>query len=209
MTAPHAGTPVPAHGWTKAVAVGLAAGLVGAVAMAMFAMVAGATYLGSGFFTPMYHIASAFGWSTAMQAMMTSMEQAGSGSTFYWAAGPALTGLLIHMVAGMLWGGAFGLVVRGLRTTRAALVPVGIGFGLVVLLVMSYLVLPALASLFGSGEPIREMPAMVGWGTFATEHALFGLMLGLVALWLDAPIDGRTSSPARVRRRPDVPQRTA
>ena len=59
------------------VASGLIAGLVGSMVMALFAMGAGATYLGTGFFTPMYHIASVF---IDPGAMMRSMEQAAGGS---------------------------------------------------------------------------------------------------------------------------------
>jgi hypothetical protein len=50
------------------------------------------------------------------------------------------------------------------------------------MLVMSYGVLPAVASLFESGPAIRDMPSMVGWGAFSGEHAIFGLPLGLVGL---------------------------
>ncbi len=42
--------------------------------------------------------------------------------------------------------------------------------------------LPVMASLFGSGDPIRNIPSMVGWATFTAEHALFGLVVGVMAL---------------------------
>ncbi|MFN2485499.1 MAG: hypothetical protein ABR609_02615, partial [Acidimicrobiia bacterium] len=46
----------------------------------------------------------------------------------------------------------------------------------------SFGVLPAVAGMFDSGPAIRDMPSMVGWGTFSVEHAIFGLVLGLVGL---------------------------
>jgi hypothetical protein len=46
------------------------------------------------------------------------------------------------------------------------------------MVVMSVLVLPRVADLFGAGEPISRMGAEVGWPTFATQFAVFGLALG-------------------------------
>jgi len=54
----------------------------------------------------------------------------------------------------------------------------GVVYGLAVFAVMSFAVLPAVADLFGGGKPISDMPEMVGYGSFAIEHALFGLVLG-------------------------------
>jgi hypothetical protein len=50
---------------------GAGGGVIASLVMAMFAMIAGATYLNSGFFTPLYHIASTF---IAPDAMMQSMQ---------------------------------------------------------------------------------------------------------------------------------------
>lgn len=195
--------------WSKAAAVGTVAGLVGAIGMAMFAMAAGATYLGSGFFTPMYHIASAFGWSQAAEAMMASMQQADAGAAFHWAAAPALVGMIIHMMTGLGWGLLFGLLVAGLRPSRTAVLSLGVGFGIVVLVVMSFVVLPVVATVFGSGDPIRDMPAMVGWGTFTVEHLLFGFLLGLGGLPLASRPTGLRASRPSVSPRTDAPRGTA
>jgi hypothetical protein len=160
----------------RAVVGGLIAGLIAAVFMAIYAMVAGATYLGSGFFTPMYHIASALIEPTAME---TSMEQAMEGGLFYFAPGPAGLGLLIHMAVGAIFGGIFGLILWTLRLRGGIAVASGVLYGLLVLAAMSFVGLPIVADVFGGGEPIEQMPAMVGWPTFTIEHALFGLVLGL------------------------------
>ena len=160
----------------RAVAGGLIAGLVAATAMAMYAMVAGATYQGTGFFTPMYHIASTFIGPSTME---TSMQQAMEGGAFYFRPGPAALGLATHITVGAAFGGVFGVLSRVLRLRGGIAVAGGIAYGLLVLVVMSFVGLPLVAGLFGAGEPIAEMPTMVGWPTFTIEHALFGLVLGL------------------------------
>src|SRR5260370_41780622 len=83
---------------------GAIAGVLGGVMMAMFTMLATATYLHMGFFTPLYVIASPL---AGPQSMMTAMH----GGVFYFALGPAILGLVIHMLWSALWGIVFGLVV--------------------------------------------------------------------------------------------------
>lgn len=73
----------------------------------MYAMVASATYQHHGFFTPLYHIASTF---IAPTQLMTSMQHAMMGSTFYFA-GPAVLGAAIHMMTGAMYGVVFALAV--------------------------------------------------------------------------------------------------
>lgn len=182
MSAATAASGRDASTWKGAIGRGAAGGAIAGIAMAMFAMIAASTYQGTGFFTPMYHIASSLGGSASMEAMQSSMEQAQSGDLLAWFSGPALTGMLVHMVAAMMWGALFGLLVAAARIPRGTVIPAGVAFGIAVMLVMGFVVLPVMASLFGSGDPIRNMPSMVGWGTFTAEHALFGLVLGMVTL---------------------------
>jgi len=168
--------------WRRAAVMGLVAGLIGAMVMAIFAMTAAATYQDTGFFTPLYHIGSAFSSGESADAMSTSMNQAMAGDPFYFTAAPVALGTGIHLITGAGWGLLFGLLVRAMRITRSAVVPVGVVFGILAMLVMSFGVLPAVAGMFDSGPAIRDMPSMVGWGTFSVEHAIFGLVLGLVGL---------------------------
>jgi uncharacterized membrane protein YagU involved in acid resistance len=144
--------------------------------MAMFAMIAGATYLGSGFFTPMYHIASSL---LNPQPMMQSMQAASQGNDFFFQGGTGVSGLLIHMMVGAAFGVIFALLARALHLRGGAAMVAGIVYGLAVMVIMSFVVLPVVASLFGGGKPIADMPVMVGWATFSIEHALFGAVLGL------------------------------
>ena len=168
--------------WTRPALTGLVGGIVAAIVMAAYAMTAAATYQDTGFFTPLYHIGSAFGTGSAADAMGASMEQAMGGDLYSFDAGPAVLGVVIHVIAGAGWGLLFGLLVRAARARPSWIVPGGVIYGLAVMLVMSFIVLPATASVFDSGDPIRDMPSMVGWGTFTIEHIIYGFVLGLVTL---------------------------
>lgn len=163
-----------------AVRTGALWGIIAAAVMAMYAMFAGATYLGSGFFTPMYHIASVIIEPTAM---MTSVEKAMQGETnFYFAFGPAVVGMMIHFMTGAIYGVVFALIARTSRLSGAAAVGAGALFGVGVLLFSSFVGLPLAAALFDGGDPIADMPKMVGWTTFTIEHVMYGTVLG--AGWL-------------------------
>jgi len=102
---------------------GAIAGMIGGAMMAMFTMLATVTYLGMGFFTPLYVIASPL---TGRQVMMTAMH----GGAFYFALGPAVLGLVVHMMWSALWGIIFGLIASGLRLRGAAAVVGGMVVGL-------------------------------------------------------------------------------
>jgi hypothetical protein len=159
--------------------VGAVLGVVAAVAMGLFAMIASATYHDTGFFTPLHHIASAL---IAPDAMMRSMEAGMHGDTFAISVGPALLGLGLHMLTGAFWGAIFGLIVStGWLRGVGGLIG-GIVYGLAVMIVMAFVALPIIASIFGGGEPVSDMPRLAGWGTFTIEHAIYGAGLGLWAL---------------------------
>jgi hypothetical protein len=158
------------------VRVGALLGVVAAVVMGMFAMIASATYHDTGFFTPLHHIASALIEPTAM---MRSMEAGMGGDTFAISVGPALLGLALHLVTGAFWGAIFGLIVStGWLRGVTGLVG-GIVYGLAVMVAMAFVGLPVIAAVFGGGEPVSDMPRLAGWGTFAVEHAIYGAVLGL------------------------------
>jgi hypothetical protein len=158
------------------VGTGALVGAVAAVAMGLFAMIAAATYQGTGFFTPLYHIASSV---LDPSTMMRSMQAAGGGDTFVFSAGPAIVGFALHLITGAFWGAIFGLIVWAGRLRGVVGLIAGIVYGLVVMLVMAFAGLPLVAALFGGGEPISDMPRLAGWGTFTIEHAIYGAVLGL------------------------------
>jgi hypothetical protein len=174
------------------VRIGALLGIVAALVMGLFAMIASATYHDTGFFTPLHHIASAL---IAPDAMMRSMESGMAGDTFEISVGPALLGLGLHLVTGAFWGAVFGLLVSTgwLRGVGGLLG--GVVFGLAVMAVMAFVALPLIASVFGGGEPISDMPRLAGWGTFAIEHAIYGAVLGLWPLRKGSELASRDERP--------------
>jgi uncharacterized membrane protein YagU involved in acid resistance len=159
----------------RVISVGALGGGAGALVMGLFAMIAAATYQHTGFFTPLYHIASPI---IGTETMMRSM------GTTYFSAGPALLGLLVHMLVGIVFGVVFAFGASRLGLLGVAAVPVGVAYGLIVMLFMAYVGLPITAALLRGGDMVSDMASLVGWGTFTAEHALYGFVLGAAwAIW--------------------------
>ncbi len=153
---------------------GLFAGLVASAAMGLFAMAASATYQGRGFFTPMYHAAFIIDEET----LGVSIAKAGTGEPFYFFRETFIFGLVAYVLLGGLLGIAFAAGARQVRLQGKMAVAVGLAYGFAIMLVMSFLVLPPAADLFGAGRPLSRMGAEVGWPTFIAQFAVFGLVLG-------------------------------
>jgi hypothetical protein len=153
---------------------GIFAGLVSSAAMGLFAMAASATYQGRGFFTPMYHAAIIIDEDT----MGASIAKAAAGEPFYFFRETFIFGLIAYVILGGMLGAAFAAGARAVRLKGTTAILAGLGYGLAIMLVMSFLVLPPAADLFGAGEPLSRMGAEVGWPTFIAQFAVFGLALG-------------------------------
>ena len=132
--------------------------------MAMFTMIATATYLNMGFFTPLYAIASPL---AGQQTLMTSLHQ----GLFSFALGPALVGLVVHMMWSALYGMIFGLIVYATHLKGTLAVIFGLVYGVLVMLLMSFIVAPLV------GAP--NLLQMLGGLSFTLGHLMFGLVLGL------------------------------
>ena len=151
--------------------------MIGGAVVAMFAMVASVTYQHHGFFTPLFHISALFG---SPDAMMRSAAEAMAGNRFWFSAGPAVLGLLIHVVTGAMFGIGFAFLAR--RLPRIVLVPAGAMYGLAVFVLSAFVGLPVASKITGPGTTISDMASMVGWATFAIEQMMFGLVLGALAM---------------------------
>ncbi len=166
---------------TRGLVAGAGAGVIASLAMAMYAMFA-ALSKDTGFFTPLYHIASLLTDDADMMTSMMADQQGGDAFTFL--VGPAILGAIIHMMTGAMYGAIFGalvgMVASRLRLGLAALAGIGAVYGFVVFVFSSYLALPVAAAIFDSGDPVENMAEMAGWGVFIGEHLLFGLVLGVV-----------------------------
>jgi uncharacterized membrane protein YagU involved in acid resistance len=148
----------------KILIIGAIAGMIGGAVMAMYTMIATATYLHMGFFTPMYVIASPL---IGRQVLMTSLHQ----GLFYFALGPALLGLVVHMMWAALYGMIFGLIAYGTHLKGVVAVISGLIYGVLVMLFMSFIMVPIV------GAP--NILNLLGWSTWTIGHLLFGLVLGL------------------------------
>lgn len=162
---------------------GAITGMIGGAIMAMYTMIATATYLGMGFFTPLYAIASPL---VGQQVLMTSLHQ----GHFYFALGPALLGLIIHMMWSALYGMIFGLIAYGIHLKGAIAVISGLVYGVLVMVFMSFIMVPII------GAP--NLLHMLGWPSFTFAHLLFGFVLGLWPVL--RPQDFTTLEGQQVRR---------
>jgi len=109
-------------------------------------------------------------------------------TNFYFTLGPTAIGMMIHFATGVAYGIVFALIARALRLGGVAAVGAGVVYGVAVLLFSSFVGLPIAAALFDGGDPIADMPQMVGWTTFSIEHLMFGAILGLG--WVARPSRG-------------------
>lgn len=151
---------------SRTVGAGVIAGMVAGAVMATYAMLASVTFLHQGVFTPLYGIASPI---SGQSAMMASMKQG-----VYFAAGPALAGLIVHMMWSAMFGVLFGLLAQRVQLRGAQALATGVIFGLAIELVMAVVILPSVN--------LGSMPSAIGLPSFTIEHVLFGLTLGAWAL---------------------------
>jgi hypothetical protein len=177
VSQPHAPSKAAQAHVIGTLAKGAAAGVIGSLMMAMYAMIASATYQHHGFFAPLYHIASTF---ISTSALMTSMQHAMMGSSFYFTFGPALLGALIHMMTGAFYGAVLGLLVSMRRLPAPIVVMAATAWGAVAFVLSTWVLLPLVASVFSSGDQITHMASMVGYGTFLGEHLIFGMTAGIL-----------------------------
>lgn len=156
------------------------AGVIASVAMGMVAMLAAATYQDTGFFTPLYHIASLV---VAPDSMMESMMAASAGTTFTFVAGPALVGIVIHMMVGAMFGAVFGLILTRLpELATATRIGAGMAFGGVAFAASAFVLLPMMSVVANDSDAIKNMASMVGYPTFLLEHVVFGMVLGALSV---------------------------
>ncbi len=157
----------------RALVPGAMAGLVAAVVMGLFAMIAAVTWRHLPSSTPLREIAV---------LAVPPAQQAAGGQQLDTAREPLVLAGAIHLAVGALFGAVFGLAARVARLRGSAAVAAGIVYGLVVMALMSVVVLPAAGRLSEAGEPISNLAGGVGWATFTAVHVLFGLVLGLWVL---------------------------
>ncbi len=104
-------------GLGRAILIGTVAGVIASLVMATYAMMA-AYFKDTGFFTPLYHIASLVTNDGNMMKSMKADQMNGDAFTFLF--GPAILGAMIHMMTGAMHGAVFGVIASRLRMGLAA-----------------------------------------------------------------------------------------
>jgi hypothetical protein len=174
-------------GVERAIENGMMAGMAAAVPMAIFAMIASATWQRAGFYTPMYRISSVLD----RLPLEASLEEAAADwPSFYFYPQPMFAGFAVHLAIGGIFGILFVALVRALRLRgpagsglrSASLLGAGVLYGLAVAVFMGLAWLPVVAEWLGGGQQIAEAASIVGWPTFLAWHVVYGLGLGTWAL---------------------------
>ena len=145
--------------------------------MGLFMAVASATWDDAGFFTPFYRIAAVLDPA----AYDISVEQAATGSRFWFESQTALPGACVHLGLAAFFGMLFGLLWRGdrRRTGPAATLLAAVAWGLAVAVVMVP-VLRFCGQSVGGGGLIADAPSSIGWPTYVAMHLVYGLGLGAI-----------------------------
>jgi hypothetical protein len=151
------------HPVTRLLGLEALVGMLAAVLMLSYAMLASVTFLHQGICTPLYGAASPL---LGDSSMMRSMQQ-----EMYVTPGPLLLGLLCHLLWAAFYGALFGALLCALRLRGVGAMMGGLLYGLLVMLFMGFVLLPVVGA--------AALPALIGWPSFTIEHVLFGFMLGL------------------------------
>ena len=151
------------------------AGMVAALPMALFSMVATAGELG--LYGRLYLVTAI----VEPGPLEVSMAQASGGAGPFLEVGGAVAGMAVHLGIGAGFGAVFALLARALRLRGVVALAAGAVYGLAVMALMGLAVLPAAAGETAGGRLIADAPRLIGWPVFAVEHLLYGLVLGLWA----------------------------
>jgi uncharacterized membrane protein YagU involved in acid resistance len=167
---------LPASELERTLESGILNGLAAGVPMGLFMMLASATWGHAGAFTPFYRIAAVLDRA----AFDISLEEAATGSRFWFEPQTALPGVCVHLALAAVFGLAFVLLAHEGRGVRpAALVLAGAAWGLLVAAIMVPVLRLAGRSV-GGGALVAELPAQLGWPTYLGMHLIYGLALGAV-----------------------------
>jgi hypothetical protein len=142
----------------EAATAGAVAGIVGGVLMITWLM-SHSGAVGAGFWLPLRLVgATAFGIDALLGGVLV-----------------LAVGLFLHMVVSAAWGALFGLV-EPRQVTLGTGIALGMLWGMAVLIVMTYLVLP-----FVNPIMVERVALMVGG--WIAGHLIYGACLGLTAVF--------------------------
>jgi hypothetical protein len=152
-------------------------GVAAAAAMALVTMVAAATVLDLGFYTPIYVVTAI----VEPGPLVESLQEAEAGFRFYLEVSGAAAGAAVHLGIGAFFGALFALLVRSLRLHGVVAVLAGAGYGLAVMALMGLALIPAFAGETAGDELIADAPGLFGLPVATVAHLVYGLVLGVWA----------------------------
>jgi hypothetical protein len=150
-------------------------GVAAAAAMALVTMVAAATVLDLGFYTPVYLVTAI----VEPGPLVESIQEAEAGFSFYLEVSGAAAGFAVHLGIGAGFGALFAVAARALRLRGAVAVLTGVVYGLAVMALMGLMLIPTLAGETAGDQLIADAPALIGWPVATVAHLVFGLVLGV------------------------------
>jgi hypothetical protein len=150
-------------------------GVAAAAAMALVTMVAAATVLALGFYTPIYLVTAI----VEPGPLVESIQEAEAGFRFYLEVSGAAAGFAVHLGIGAGFGALFALLARALRLRGVVAVLAGVVYGLAVMALMGLVLIPSLAGETAGDQLIADAPALIGWPVATVAHLVFGLVLGV------------------------------
>ena len=149
-------------------------GVAAAAAMALVTMVAAATVLDLGFYTPIYVVTAI----VEPGPLVESIEEAEAGFRFYLEVSGAAAGAAVHLGIGAGFGAGFALLAAALRLRGLVAVLAGAAYGLAVMALMGLVMIPSFADETAGGELIADAPGLLGLPVATVGHLVFGLVLG-------------------------------
>jgi hypothetical protein len=149
-------------------------GVAAAAAMALVTMVAAATVLDLGLYTPIYVVTAI----VEPGPLVESIQEAEAGFRFYLEVGGAAAGFAVHLGIGASFGALFALLARALRLRGAVAVLVGVVYGLAVMALMGLVLIPTLAGETAGDQLIADAPRLIGLPVATAAHLVYGLGLG-------------------------------
>jgi hypothetical protein len=149
-------------------------GVAAAAAMALVTMVAAATVLDLGLYTPVYLVTAI----VEPGPLVESIQEAEAGLRFYLEVGGAAAGGAVHLGIGAGFGALFALLARALRLRGVVAVLAGAAYGLAVMALMGLVLIPSFAGETAGGELIADAPRLIGLPMATVTHLVYGLGLG-------------------------------
>ena len=172
---------------------GILAGMVASVPMGLLALIVSATVHDRGFFTPAYLVTSLVG----DDALGRSLREAAQGDMYHVSIEPLVFGSAIHLILAGLFGAVFAVIAQ--RVPKRLTVPASVAYALVVMVVMVFIVVPAVDIALSGTRQLDGFVSQAGFWTLLGQHVIFGLVVGWWPWLRPRPLRQRLRAPSSLR----------